>query len=165
MDRISKANRSKVMASIRSTENKSTERKLRSALARAGLRGWALRPPDIPGCPDFVFRGSRLAVFVDGCFWHGCPRCYRRPHSSSEYWDAKVIRNRRRDSSVRSRLRREGWSVISIWEHDLTTPGRAVQRIRAKLAQGARRTTLKLPATDHTRHEAHQPPPIRKIRR
>jgi DNA mismatch endonuclease (patch repair protein) len=67
---------------------------------------------------------------VDGCFWHGCPRCYRRPHSNKKFWDEKVARNRTRDRRVNRELRKLGWRVLRIWEHDLSPRGtRAVNRI------------------------------------
>ncbi len=89
--------------------------------------------PALPGTPDFVFPAARLAVFVDGCFWHGCHRCYRRPHSSQTYWDRKVILNKSRDARVNGAMRRAGWRARRIWEHDLWTPGRALAIIRAAL--------------------------------
>jgi DNA mismatch endonuclease (patch repair protein) len=78
----------------------------------------------LPGRPDFVFRRQHVCVFVDGCFWHGCPRCYRRPSSNRKYWDEKVKRNRARDRRVNQELRRRGWRVLRFWEHDLEKPNR-----------------------------------------
>jgi len=73
-------------------------------------------------------------VFVDGCFWHGCPRCYRRPKSNRKFWDAKITRNRMRDRRVKSVLRNEGWQVLRFWEHDLKINGeRAAHRIAKSL--------------------------------
>ena len=119
MDRVSKNTRSRIMRAVRSGDNKSTERKLRASLVGAGVRGWKLRPSDLPGKPDFVFETERLTVFVDGCFWHGCPDCYRRPASSQDYWDAKVRRNVERDQANAVALESMGWSVLRIWEHEL----------------------------------------------
>lgn len=75
---------------------------------------------DVPGCPDFVFVDRRIAVFVDGCFWHGCRRCARNlPHSRQEFWSNKIDRNRKRDRAINRRLRADGYIVIRIWEHSL----------------------------------------------
>lgn len=134
MDSVDKQTRSRVMASVRSTGNRSTEKRLRSALTRAKVKGWRTQAHDLAGVPDFVFDKERLVVFVDGCFWHGCPRCYRRPSSSRKYWDEKVKRTMARDKRVAAKLRRNGWSVIRIWEHSLSEPEKAVARIKGKLA-------------------------------
>ena len=101
---------------------------------RAGIRGWTLNAIDVCGKPDFVFRLHRLAVFVDGCFWHGCGTCQRTPTSNRGYWDHKIARNRRRDRKVTMALRREGWRVLRIWEHQLGAPGTAIGRIKRALA-------------------------------
>ena len=119
VDKVSKVTRSRIMRAVRSGDNKSTERRLRSSLAGAGIRGWKLRPSYLPGKPDFAFETEHLVVFVDGCFWHGCPDCYRRPNSSQDYWDAKVRRNAERDKANVAALEKMGWRVLRIWEHEL----------------------------------------------
>jgi len=134
MDAVSPEIRSRVMAKVRSNRNKSTEWRLRASLVRAGVRGWNLNPADVCGKPDFVFRCERLALFVDGCFWHGCVACQRVPSSNMGYWDRKIARNRKRDQTVTMRLRKEGWRVIRIWEHELGTIGAVMRRIRKALA-------------------------------
>ena len=121
------------MAQVRSRRNRSTEWRLRASLIRAGIRGWALNAADIQGKPDFAFRDERLLLFVDGCYWHGCPKCYRRPSSNTEYWDRKVARNRARDKQTSARLRRSGWRVLRIWEHQLRAMEAIVQRIKSEL--------------------------------
>jgi DNA mismatch endonuclease, patch repair protein len=88
-------------------------------LVRAGISGWEMHPPDIKGKPDFYFRTKRAAVFVDGCFWHGCERCGHTPHTRSEFWKAKFERNQARDSATVSALEAIGVSVLRIWEHQL----------------------------------------------
>lgn len=89
---------------------------------------------ELPGKPDFIFLTKKVAVFVDGCFWHGCPKCYRRPHSRQEYWDAKVLYNLSRDRRNRARLRRMGWRVLRVWEHEITvSPASACEKIKALL--------------------------------
>jgi DNA mismatch endonuclease (patch repair protein) len=80
-----------------------------------------------------VFLEHRLAVFVDGCFWHACPLHGRKPGSNREYWVPKLRRNRRRDLEVSRRLRADGWSVLRIWEHRLIRPQSVAARIRLAL--------------------------------
>lgn len=109
------------------------------ALFRAhGITGWR-RGQRLVGRPDFVFRGARIAVFVDGCFWHGCPTHYRRPKSRRDYWDEKIARNKRRDRDVDRTLRKQGWMVLRFWEHALARKREAqtVVRLRRALKQGA----------------------------
>jgi len=135
MDVVTKLVRSRIMAAVRSQHTRSTERKLRALLTCAGISGWKYQVRNLPGKPDFVFARKRIAIFVDGCFWHGCPKCYRRPHSSRRYWDAKVAGNMRRDDRIRNRLRRMGWRVLRIWEHELvTSPANCVKKIQRELA-------------------------------
>ncbi len=117
-DHVSKTVRSSIMRAVKSKGGRSTERKLWSAIASQGISGWKTNVEELPGKPDVVFVRQRLAVFVDGCFWHGCPKCYRRPQSNQNYWDRKVARNIQRDKTKRRQLRRLGWRVIQIWEHD-----------------------------------------------
>lgn len=127
-DTVTPAQRSAIMARVRSSGNQSTELRLIALMRRAGIHGWRRNYP-LPGRPDFVFPALRLAVFVDGCFWHGCPRCYRRPHSRRAYWDAKAQNNRRRDARVRQTLRRRGWHVMRVWEHELKDESRLISRL------------------------------------
>jgi DNA mismatch endonuclease (patch repair protein) len=90
----------------------------------------------LPGSPDFVFREQRIAVFVDGCFWHGCPKHFRVPKSNVRFWKSKIEGNRSRDFRVRSDLRRLGWRVVRIWEHSMrNTPSRSVHKVAKALAQ------------------------------
>jgi DNA mismatch endonuclease (patch repair protein) len=136
MDNVAPAVRSRTMAAVRSTGNRSTERILRAHLVRRGLSGWRLNARDLPGCPDFVFDRARVAVFVDGCFWHGCPSCHRAPGSNQDYWTKKVERNRKRDRRVARLLRADDWSVMRVWKHDLKTCAAAVaDRIAARLVR------------------------------
>ena len=110
--------RSQLMSSIRSRGNKKTELALMKLFRQHGIIGWR-RNQSVFGKPDFVFKKNQTAVFVDGCFWHGCPKCYRRPKSNRKFWDAKITANRKRDRKVTRTLKRLGWAVIRIWEHDL----------------------------------------------
>lgn len=112
--------RSRNMAAIRSKGNLTTEIKTIGLLKNAGLKGWR-RHQKLPGTPDFVWRKEKVALFLDGCFWHGCPRCYRQPKSNLAYWTAKIVRNRTRDRRTSAQLREMGWRVIRIWECRLKT--------------------------------------------
>ena len=134
MDVFSIAKRSDVMSRIRSKGNERTELRLIAIMKEAGITGWRRNQP-VFGKPDFVFRLERVAVFVDGCFWHGCPKCYRRPSSNTRFWDAKVVRNRARDAEVTKALRRAEWKVVRIWEHQLRQPGRVVWRLGKALGR------------------------------
>lgn len=137
MDSVSRETRSRVMAKVRSTRNKSTEWRVRAGLVQAGIRGWTMHPSELSGKPDFVFPYQRLAVFVDGCFWHGCKTCGKVPNSNTAYWDAKISRNRKRDRRVKVRLRKDGWQVMRIWEHELRSLGNVIRRINGALASAA----------------------------
>ncbi|MFD1812357.1 very short patch repair endonuclease [Rhodococcus gannanensis] len=108
---------------------------LRSALHRRGLRFRKdLRLPEIAGCPrpDIAFTRSKVAVFVDGCFWHSCPRHGRRPATNTDYWSPKLAGNVARDRSNDAALRHEGWTVVRVWEHE--NVGDAVARVVSALA-------------------------------
>jgi len=123
--------RSENMRSIKGSGNITTERWLRLALVRAGLRGWKVRPGGLPGNPDFVFPKRKVAIFTDGCFWHGCPHCYHAPvRNNSSYWREKIKRNRVRDRKTRRQLQTMGWQIVRIWEHELKiSTGLTVRRI------------------------------------
>lgn len=122
------------MSMVRSSGNASTEAALASLFRSAGVSGWRRQGRGLPGTPDFVFRREGVAVFVDGCFWHGCPRCYREPRSNVEFWRGKVGGNRRRDARNRRALNRLGWSVVRVWEHSLREdPEGVLRRVRRAL--------------------------------
>ena len=121
--------RSQVMSRIRSQGNKETEIVLLSILRSHKISGWRRHLP-LPGRPDFAFPKERLILFVDGCFWHGCPCCYRRPKSRTSYWNEKFQRNKNRDREVGRILRRKGWRVMRIWHHELRYQERIAGRIR-----------------------------------
>ena len=138
MDTVSQEIRSWTMAQVRSQRNRSTEWRLRACLIQAGIRGWKLNPPEIDGKPDFAFSSQRVLLFVDGCYWHGCPKCYRRPSSNTDYWDAKVCKNRARDRKTAAQLRLDGWRVLRIWEHQLSATGLVIGKIKGALADAPR---------------------------
>jgi len=139
-DWLTREQRSRNMASIRSKGNATTERAFLSILRQAGISGWR-RHLDLPGKPDFVFRSKRLAIFLDGCFWHGGPRCYRLPQDNRAYWKKKLQGNRRRDRRRSRELRLLGWRVVRIWEHALkSSRGRVKILERVTTALNERRT-------------------------
>ncbi len=120
MDRMSKQERSAQMTKVKSAGNRSTEMRVEVGLKEAGITGWRKHPKNVPGCPDFYFSRARLAVFVDGCFWHACPKCKRvLPAQNAQYWALKIDSNRRRDRRIRRQLRELGFHVITIWEHEV----------------------------------------------
>jgi DNA mismatch endonuclease (patch repair protein) len=132
-DVFSKRKRSAVMAAIRSKGNKDTELALAAIFRRNGLNGWR-RHLQIPGKPDFVFPVRRVAVFVDGCFWHGCRWHGRKPDSNQIYWNKKLDNNKARDRKVTRLLRQKGWKVLRIWEHELKKEQRVVARVVAAIS-------------------------------
>ncbi len=91
----------------------------------------------LPGRPDFVFAAERVAIFVDGCFWHKCPHHCRVPQNNVDYWVPKLDRNVRRDRRVRRLLRVSGWTVLRFWEHDLEHDRRVAARVLKALSRGA----------------------------
>lgn len=111
--------RSRNMRAIKSTSNATTELRLRALLVRNRIAGWKVRAPSVLGCPDFFFPKDRVAVFVDGCFWHGCPKCGHIPKTNKPYWSEKLARNKRRDARIRRILGSEGIKVVRLWECDL----------------------------------------------
>ena len=122
--------RSRNMRAIRSTGNKTTEKRLASLLKESGITGWKLHPANIAGRPDFVIARKHLAVFVDGCFFHGCPSCGHIPRTNRAYWMAKITRNRRRDAAISRRLRAAGYRVVRIKECQLRTkPERCINLV------------------------------------
>lgn len=130
---------SELMSRIRGRDT-GPERRLRAALRERGLTGYRLHYARVPGRPDVAFVGLRVAVFVHGCFWHGCPHCKRyTPRNNRAWWTAKLAANQARDRRKARALRALGWSVITIWECRLKdAPGphlrrveRAVERRRA----------------------------------
>ncbi len=124
--------RSENMARIRSRDTK-PEIRLRKALWAAGCRYRLYY--DLPGRPDIVFIRERLAVFVDGCFWHGCPLHYSAPRTREDFWKSKLRKNVLRDMAADDALASENWRVIRIWQHDLVRPEPAVRHILDLLAR------------------------------
>lgn len=116
------------MRSVRQ-KNTSAEAALRRELHARGLR-YRLQVPVLTKprrTADIAFIGLRVAVFVDGCFWHGCPRHATWPKTNADFWRSKILANRERDRDTDKRLRSAGWRVVRIWSHEL--PARAAARI------------------------------------
>jgi DNA mismatch endonuclease (patch repair protein) len=117
-DIFTRVKRSAVMSRIRSRGNKNTELALAKFFRRHKITGWR-RNQKIFGKPDFIFSKLKLAVFVDGCFWHGCPKHETKPKNNRIFWKNKFARNKARDVLVTRALRRANWRVLRIWEHEL----------------------------------------------
>ena len=135
-DVFTRTKRSQVMSRIRGTRNRDTELRMVLLLRSAKLTGWR-RNKKVFGKPDFVFPAYRIALFVDGCFWHrhkGCKFSYT-PKSRNEFWLPKFEQNIARDRLVTRTLRKAGWRVVRIWECQLTRKkqARVMQRLRTAL--------------------------------
>lgn len=142
-DIFSKSKRSEVMSLVRSRGNKRTEMRMMSLFRLKGIKGWRRHYPikwqagRLSVRPDFVFRHARVAVFVDGCFWHCCPRHSTQPKQNREFWEAKFVYNKAHDREVTQGLKRKGWKVVRIWQCALTVKRatRAVARIESVLKE------------------------------
>jgi DNA mismatch endonuclease (patch repair protein) len=131
-DNLTPEDRRKTMQAVKGKAT-SLERRLSAMLAGMGLKGWEKNVGDVPGKPDIVFAHERLAIFIDGCFWHGCPDCRRRlPQTNRQYWVRKINRNVALAKANNRRLRTNGWTVIRIWEHELNKPT-STEKIRVKI--------------------------------
>jgi DNA mismatch endonuclease, patch repair protein len=115
-DNLTAAQRRKTMAAVKSRDT-TPELAVRSLVHRMGFR-YRLHTSDLPGSPDLALRKHHAVIFVHGCFWHGhsCRRKRPKPQTNSDYWQAKIARNRRRDRRVRRSLRKAGWRVLVVWE-------------------------------------------------
>jgi len=132
-DTFNKAKRSQIMAAVRSRGIRATELKLVQILREHGISGWR-RNQRLVGRPDFVFAKSKLAVFVDGCFWHGCRKHLRMPSGNRAYWLRKIQRNQNRDRATSRALRDAGWQVLRIWEHELRFAKRVARSLTKALS-------------------------------
>ena len=124
--------RSEVMSQIRGSGNRSTEMALIKIFRDNKITGWRRNYP-LFGKPDFTFPGEKLVVFVDGCFWHGCPRHGNTPKKNRDFWVNKIGGNKKRDLRVSRRLRSDGWSVCRVWECRLRNPNAVKRRIEGML--------------------------------
>ena len=133
-DVFSKQKRSEIMSRVKSRGNAATELRIIRIFREHGITGWR-RHIALFGNPDFVFPKARLAVFVDGCFWHGCPTHGGGPASNRAFWERKLARNLSRDRLVNRTLRKRGWRVLRIWQHDLRYPASVAQRVSKTLSR------------------------------
>lgn len=118
------------MAAIRGRNNKSTELALITLFRANKIRGWRRRGRHIFGTPDFIFPKNKVAVFVDGCFWHGCPKCRTYPQTNAKFWKTKIAANQERDKKVKKQLIRDEWKVLRFWEHEIKrNPKRILRKI------------------------------------
>ena len=120
MDVFPDGKRSEIMRSIKSKNNASTELKLIAHFKRGGITGWRRNFP-LFGKPDFVFPKRRIAVFTDGCFWHGHDCRNTKPANNAVYWQTKINRNKQRDREVTETLSVKGWTVVRLWECEIKT--------------------------------------------
>jgi len=122
---------SRVMSGNRKRDT-TPELAIRKLLHASGKRyriNWPVSVGNVRVRPDIVFRSKRIAIFVDGCFWHSCPQHGTAPRTNSGYWEQKFARNRERDITTRAALRKHGWSVIEVWEHE--PPAELLRRLEA----------------------------------
>ena len=141
MDTLTTKQRSALMGKVKSKGNRSTELKVLAGFQDCGITGWIQHPSHIPGRPDFWFEERRIALFVDGCFWHGCPKCGRIPKTREEFWRNKIEGNRRRDLTTSRLLRQRGCRVVRVWEHELNNQ-KWVCRVLRTLNQSAVRIEM-----------------------
>jgi len=121
--------RSLIMSKVK-RKNTKLEVMLRKALFQAGLRGYRI-DSKLPGHPDIVYTRFKVAIFVDGCFWHGCPKCGSIPKSNTEFWINKINANKDRDIRVNKMLGENGWTVLRFWQHEISKElDRVLQTVR-----------------------------------
>jgi len=133
-DNLTPEDRRKTMQAVKGKGTK-LEKSLFSMLAGMGLKGWRKNANDVVGKPDVVFNAEKIAIFVDGCFWHGCPYCQRKlPQTNREYWERKISRNIQLAQSHNQRLLDDGWIVVRIWEHEIANKT-TKEDIRTKIRQ------------------------------
>jgi len=131
-DMFTKKKRSEIMSRIRSRGNAATELRFIEIMRLQRISGWR-RGSKLPGQPDFVFPKDRVAVFIDGDFWHGNRREFRLPRSNLRYWRKKILSNKERDRRVNSTLRAEGWRVLRFWQSSLARKATVTARLRYAL--------------------------------
>jgi DNA mismatch endonuclease (patch repair protein) len=127
-DVFTKEKRSQVMSLIRGKGNKDTELFMIGILRSGRISGWR-RNVKILGKPDFVFLKQKIALFVDGCFWHGCPDHSNLPRNNRPFWKKKLQQNKDRDRLVSRELRKMGWKVVRVWEHELKSPAKVIAKL------------------------------------
>lgn len=128
-DTVSKKKRSQIMKANKPKDNKSTELKLIQLFKQLGLKGWRRNYKIAVAHPDFVFLEKKIAVFADGCFWHGHNCRNLTPEQNSEYWQKKLENNRIRDKQINERLEGKGWEVIRVWECEIKEQKKATLKL------------------------------------
>jgi len=131
-DVFSKRKRSQIMSRIRSSGGPK-ERVFRKAVREAYGGRTKVNDECLPGTPDVSIYKLKVAAFFDGCYWHGCPLHGRVPKSNVEFWEKKIGGNKRRDRRVRKELRRMGWRVWVVWEHELKDVPRLVRNLKKRI--------------------------------
>jgi DNA mismatch endonuclease (patch repair protein) len=110
------------------------EKKFFAILAGMGISGWRKNPRGITGNPDAIFPDRKIVIFIDGCFWHGCPHCQRKlPKTNAEYWENKINRNMQLAQVYNEQLERDGWVVVRVWEHEFSNLGNFRRHLRQVL--------------------------------
>jgi len=117
MDNVSSDIRKRTMQSVKSNNTK-LENKVRKALWAKNIR-YRKNVKDLVGHPDISIKSRKIVIFVDSCFWHGCPEHCRMPHSNEGYWNKKIGTNKTRDESVNKYYADQGWTCVRVWEHEL----------------------------------------------
>jgi DNA mismatch endonuclease, patch repair protein len=120
------------MGRIRSNGNYTTEMRFIGMMRRYRISGWRRRTK-LPGRPDFAFSRHRVAVFIDGDFWHGNPKKFRIPKSNCAYWEKKILGTRKRDRKVTRELKRLGWRVFRVWESSLKDEEAVICKLKVLL--------------------------------
>lgn len=153
VDNLKSEDRRKTMQAVKGKRTK-LEKSLFSMLAGMSLKGWKQNASNITGKPDVVFVDEKVAIFVDGCFWHGCPVCQRKlPQTNREYWERKIARNIELAKSHNEQLHHDGWIVIRIWEHEITSKDDRLG-IRIKIRQAVE---LGDACNEHRYYQARKP--------
>lgn len=129
-DNLKPDDRKRTMQAVKSKGTK-LEKRLFAMLSGMGISGWKRNESNIIGKPDIAFSVQKIAIFVDGCFWHGCPYCHRKlPKTNYEYWERKIKRNIELAEIYNDLLSRKGWKVIRVWEHEVRDKAQLKLRLK-----------------------------------
>lgn len=133
-DVLTKKQRSYCMSRIHAKDTQ-PEIILRKIISEAGIRSYRVHYK-LTGKPDIVFPRRKIAIFIDGCFWHKCSRCFIKPRTNKGFWNKKIDSNTKRDGVVNAELKRKGWKIIRIWEHELRKEKIIKRKILDKIKDG-----------------------------
>ena len=134
-DNLKPDDRKRTMKAVKSKGTK-LEKRLTATLAGMGISGWKKNVKSITGKPDVAFLDQKIAIFVDGCFWHGCKIHYKPPSTRSKFWSEKIVQNKKRDKKVSRELKQAGWKVVRCWEHEVVKyPEKIIGKIENALKQ------------------------------